>query len=154
MSLQKILIWVLLLIALGLLAWYVLKSRQEPVTRVDDGPIEVVVEPKTVTLIITDHPTIANACQIRAEDGSLNVTVNRGDFVVFDNQSSKDRDIKFGTVRELFDEKEFTVKIGQTKKQKVKDNADADANNPHTFQSCHEDVGPPGIIVCPPGETC
>jgi hypothetical protein len=162
---SKILIWVLVIAAVIALAWWLLGPNgnggdsdvtDTDVTDVTDTDADTFVA--TSTFIITDDTDVSSQCVIETDQGTSEAYVHPGEEVTFINQGTIDRTLIFGPARKLFDPADLEtggrliVPAGETVKIRVADDAEAAGKgNPHTFQSCHEDVGPPKIIVCPPG---
>jgi hypothetical protein len=110
---------------------------------------------RSLTFVITDHPGNPTKCKIEADNGSSEVIAYPLEYVKFRNETDAPRTLEFGNARKLFAEPYLTIQPGATDSLQVLEDADADGRgNPHTFKSCHEDVGPPKIIVCPPGQDC
>ncbi|RKZ10135.1 hypothetical protein DRQ53_06915 [bacterium] len=105
---------------------------------------------KVHKLIISPVGDDPSRCTIAAETGEGDIEVMTGDIVLWDNQTGYARTITFDGARELFGVDAITVKKHGKTKVVVSDEADADKDNPHTYDSCDDTVAPPGIIVCPP----
>ena len=140
----KVLIWAIVIVLAAVLIWKLIPTKGTDPT------------PVTETFIISDHPGNPAKCVIQNTEGGSEVVVHPGDYVKFRNDTALDRKIEFGTTRKLFEVDEITIPAsGGVDSLRVRDDADADGRGkPHTFESCHDPVGPPAIIVCPPGRTC